>query len=114
VHYSTTSKIGFQQRLAQAARQLELHFFALALSRFLQGKDRLASGESGSQTHDFQAFHLKLPKILSVSRVRFRLGDCGDKSRMDRACCRAPADLFLPANVACPPAGISAGIGSNR
>jgi len=26
--------------------------------------------------------------------VRFRSADCGDKNRMDRACCRALADLF--------------------
>ncbi|MTV18918.1 MULTISPECIES: hypothetical protein [Bradyrhizobium] len=29
------------------------------------------------------------PKILSLSRVRFQLGDCGDKNRMDRTCCSA-------------------------
>lgn len=56
----------------------------------------------------------KAPKISSLSRVRFRSGDCEDKNRMDRACCRALADLFLRANAARHLVGIPVGIRSNR
>jgi hypothetical protein len=56
----------------------------------------------------------KAPKISSLSRVLFRSGDCGDKNRMDRACCRALADLFLQANAARHLVGIPVGIRSNR
>jgi hypothetical protein len=52
--------------------------------------------------------------ISGQSRVRFRSGRLWSLERHRRARCGKPAVLFLSANTARHPAGICAGIGSNR
>jgi hypothetical protein len=65
--------------------------------------EKVLSKRSPASAKDFESEPGSIP-----------VGDCGDRNSMGPACCRALADLFLPATAVRYLVGIPVGVRSNR